>query len=442
MQSSPTTPYSPSSIRGNHGIVIVGGGQASVAFIHKYRALGGEAPLTLLSEEAFLPYERPPLSKGFLTEEMAVEKLRFVSDDYYHQHQVEVGLQSRVTSLNPHQKIVSYRNAAGRATNLAYDKLILASGGRPRQLPLSLFLNHKGEVIEDIPTPQQGLFHLRGLAEAKALKQGLETRQNLVLIGGGFIGLEVAASARKLGKQVTVVEATPRLLNRVVSPETALYITEIHRKQGVTLRLNAQLESIGLNRQGQVANVDLADGSSLPCDGVLVAIGILANDTIAAQAGLPCQNGIITDHYGCTEDESIYAMGDCALFPYGSSRIKIESVGNAIEMGELVAKNLLATPSERIAYQPKPWFWSNQYDYHIQMAGLNQGYRSLVMRKGEQNCSFWYYDADDKLLAVDAINDARAYMVARKLLEAGLSLSPDKARDPMFDLKQALKPRS
>jgi 3-phenylpropionate/trans-cinnamate dioxygenase ferredoxin reductase subunit len=259
--------------------------------------------------------------------------------------------------------------------------------------------------------------------------------RRMLVVGGGYIGLEAAAVARKLGLEVTVIEMAPRILQRVAARETSDAVRAIHRDHGVTIAEETGLARLMGDAQGRVRGAVLADDREMPVDVVIVGVGIMPDTALAEAAGLRIANGIAADEYGRTSDANIWAAGDCASFPWAGGRMRLESVGNAIDMGELVAANMLGggTP-----YTPKPWFWSDQYDMKLQIAGLNTGYDRVVVRKGEGSVSHWYYNGD-RLLAVDAISDSRAYMVGKRLIEGGRSPEPRVVADPATDLKALLK---
>jgi 3-phenylpropionate/trans-cinnamate dioxygenase ferredoxin reductase component len=256
----------------------------------------------------------------------------------------------------------------------------------------------------------------------------------VVIVGGGYIGLEAAAVSAKLGLSVTLIEAAPRILQRVAAPETSNFFRDLHISHGVTI-----LEGIGLDRllgENVVTGARLADGRELDADLVIVGIGIIPNAELAEEAGLTIDNGIATDITGRTSDPSIWAAGDCASFPWQGGRIRLESVGNAIHQADTVAENMLGAG---IDYHASPWFWSDQYDVKLQIAGLNTGYDRIITRKAEADAtSFWYYRGPT-LLAVDAINDSRAYMIGKRLIEAGRSPEPAQIAAPETDLKALLK---
>ena len=278
-----------------------------------------------------------------------------------------------------------------------------------------------------------GVYTVRSLADVDAMRGEFQPGRRAIIVGGGYIGLEAAAVASKLGLDVTVLEMAPRILQRVASPETSNHVRALHQSHGVTI-----LEETGLDRlvgTDRVTGALLKDGRQLPADFVIVGVGITPNTHLAEAAGLTIDNGISTDEMGRTSDPSIWSAGDCASFPRNGGRIRLESVGNAIDQAEVVAANMLGANTP---YQAKPWFWSDQFDLKLQIAGLNTGYDHIVTRKGEgEAVSFWYY-AGDKLLAVDAMNDPRAYMVGKRLIEGGKSPAPDVITGTP-DLKALLK---
>ncbi len=259
--------------------------------------------------------------------------------------------------------------------------------------------------------------------------------QHVLIVGGGYIGLEAAAVSAKLGLEVTVLEAAPRILQRVACPETSAYFRALHGGKGVTLREGATLAALE-GEDGHVRAARLGDGSVIPADFVIAGVGVVPNAELAEAAGLAVENGIAVDETCRTSDPHIYAVGDCASFPWRSGRIRLESVGNAIEQAEAVARILTGAPGR---YEPKPWFWSDQYDVKLQIAGLSAGYDRVTARAGAAGgVSYWYYRGDE-LLAVDAMNDPRVYMVAKRLIEAGKSPRAEIVADPATDLKTLLQ---
>jgi 3-phenylpropionate/trans-cinnamate dioxygenase ferredoxin reductase component len=397
-------------------VVVVGAGQAAASLAAKLRALGFDGGITLIGEEPAPPYQRPPLSKAYLLGEMALDRLFLRPESYYAEQDIGLRLGQRVDRIDRDAKRVHLDGEA-----LDYDMLALTTGAVPNRLP-----NAIGGDLD-------GVYTVRSLADVDAMAQEFRDGARVLIVGGGYIGLEAAAVAARKGLRVTLVEMSERILQRVAAPETADYFRALHSRHGVDLREGCGLER--LTGDGRVTGAALTDGSSLDVDFVIVGVGIRPDTRLAEIAGLEIDNGIAVDAEGRTSDPAIWAAGDCASFPQGAGRLRLESVGNAIDMGELVAENMMGA---RKAYLAKPWFWSDQYDVKLQIAGLNTGYDQIVARRDGDAVSLWYYAAD-KLLAVDAMNDPRAYMVGKRLIEAGKS--PDKSviADASADLKPLLR---
>ena len=398
-------------------IVIIGAGQAGAALAAKLRALGFDGHLTLIGEEPAPPYQRPPLSKGYLLGEMDEERLWLRSPEFWSEHNITLRLGQSVSAIDTDAQTVTLGGDV-----LPYDELALTTGSIPRRLPAAI----GGELA--------GVFTVRTQADVDAMKPEFQVGRHLVIVGGGYIGLEAAAVASKLGLHVTVVEMAPRILQRVAAPETSAHFRNLHQGHGVVI-----LEETGLDRilgEGRATGVLLKDGRALAADFVIVGVGIAPAVRLAEVAGLKIENGIWTDAQGRASVPHVWAAGDCASFPNGGAQMRLESVGNAIDMGELVAENMLGAGKDYLA---APWFWSDQYDCKLQIAGLNAGYDRIVTRGPDGAAvSFWYYQGD-KLLAVDAMNDSRAYMVGKRLIEAGKSPDPARIADPATDMKQLLK---
>jgi 3-phenylpropionate/trans-cinnamate dioxygenase ferredoxin reductase subunit len=400
------------------GIVVVGAGQAGASLVAKLRALGHTGPVTLIGDEPVPPYQRPPLSKAYLTGGMELDRLFLRPAAFYADHAITLVTGTRVTAIDPAAQTVT----AGGAT-IAYDQLALTLGAVPRRLP--------APVGGDLG----GVYTLRTLADVDAMRPEFVAGRRMLVVGGGYIGLEAAAVARKLGLEVTVIEMAPRILQRVAAKETSDAVRAVHRDHGVTIREDTGLARLMGDAHARVRGAVLADDREMPVDVVIVGVGIVPDTALAEAAGLRIANGIAVDDYGRTSDPNIWAAGDCASFPWAGGRMRLESVGNAIDMGELVAANMLGAGQP---YTPKPWFWSDQYDMKLQIAGLNTGYDRVVVRKGDGAVSHWYY-AGDRLLAVDAIDDSRAYMVGKRLIEGGRSPAAEVVADPATDLKALLK---
>ncbi len=396
-------------------IVVVGAGQAGALLVAKLRGLGFDGQITLVGAEPVPPYQRPPLSKAYLLGEMALERLFLRPESFYTEHDIDLRLGAKVTSIDP-----DARRLRLGAEVVEYDALALTTGSLARQLPVAM-----GGAL-------RGVHVVRSLADVDAMAPEFRPGRRVIIVGGGYIGLEAAAVAAKKGLEVTVLEMAPRILQRVAAPETSAAIRALHEAHGVRI-----LDSTGLERiegEAAVTGVRLSEGTWLAADFVIAGIGILPATELAETAGLALDNGIRTDTQGRTSDPHIWAAGDCASFPWRGTRIRLESVQNAIDQAELVAANMLGAGKD---YDPVPWFWSDQYDMKLQIAGLNTGYDRVVVRAGAAR-SHWYY-AGEKFLAVDALNDPRAYMVGKRLLEQGRSPDPAAIADPASDLKALLR---
>jgi 3-phenylpropionate/trans-cinnamate dioxygenase ferredoxin reductase component len=403
------------------GVVIVGAGQAGFQVAASLRMEGYEEPIALIGDEPGLPYQRPPLSKGFMTGKQDIEGTALRPLAFYGSHRIELVTGAKVTAIDRVSRSVSL----GSGRNVRYDRLVIAVGARNRTLPV------KGAELE-------GVCYLRTDAEAIEIRQRLEQASDVVVIGGGFIGLEMAAAARTLGKSVRVVEVQSRLMPRVVSPILSDFYRDVHTGQGVGISLGISLLEIRGDR-GKVSAVVLSDGSVWPADLVLVGIGVVPNIELASDAGLGIANGIVVDGQLRTEDESIYAIGDCADHPNpfaGSTaggRVRIESVQNAADQAKCVAAAIVGRAEN---YRAVPWFWTDQFDIKLQMAGLSGGHDRVVARGEPESRKFSvFYFRDERLAAVDSVNRPGDHMAARKLIGAGTEITAEQAGDPSVDLK-------
>lgn len=398
-------------------VVVVGAGQAGAACVAKLRSLGFDGQITLIGAETAPPYQRPPLSKAYLLGEMEEERLWLRSNDFYTDNGINLRLGAPVEAIDTAAQTVT----VGGDT-VTYTDLVLTTGSTPRRLPAA--------IGGDLP----GVYTVRTLADVDAMRAEFQPGRNLVIVGGGYIGLEAAAVASKLGLNVTVLETAPRILQRVAAPETSDYVRALHAAHGVKI-----LESTGLDRilgKTRVTGVRLSDARDLPADFVIAGVGILPGTALAEAAGIALDNGIATDEFCRTSAPHVWSAGDCASFPWKGGRLRLESVGNAIDQAEAVAANIMGANAPYVA---QPWFWSDQYDCKLQIAGLNTGYDRIVTRGPEGDAvSFWYYK-DDQLLAVDAMNDSRAYMVGKRLIEQGRTVAPEAIADPATNLKALLK---
>lgn len=400
-------------------LVIVGAGQAAFALASKLRALKDDRPITILGSEDVLPYQRPPLSKKYLLGEMTFDRLLFRPEQWYADNNVEIRTSAWVEEIDRTAKTVRLQDGSA----VVYETLVLATGAEPRSLPPGI----GGDL--------QGIFTVRDKRDADRLMEEMRPGRRLLIVGGGYIGLEAAAVARHLGLDVTLIEMADRILQRVAARETADAIRAIHVLHGVFIR-----EKTGLVRlngdNGHVKTAELSDGSVIDVDFVIAGIGVTPNDRLAREAGLDVANGVVVDAFTRTSDSSIHALGDCAVLPWQGSQIRLESVQNAVEQAEAAA--IVLTGEDR-PYDPKPWFWSDQYDVKLQIAGFNAGYDETLVRTGtrEGSLSIWYF-RQGQFIAVDAINDAKAYVTGKKMLESGIN--PDRMilADTSADLKQLL----
>lgn len=378
-------------------IVIVGAGQAGAQVAQSLRQSGYEGPIRLIGDEPYAPYQRPPLSKKFLLGEIGPDALWLRPPAFYSTQNIDLIPDTEVVDIDRGAKRIALKNG----DSIGYDKLVLATGTRARSIPLP------GADLD-------GVFSLRTIADVDLIRARLEGRQNLVIIGAGYIGLEVAAVARTLGKHVTVVEAQDRPMKRVVSPIVSEFYEKLHRGKGVDLKLETGVEA--LVGEGTVTGVKLAGGETLPADLVLVAVGAEPNDGLAETAGLETDNGIIVDGGGQTSDDAVFAAGDCTRFysnRYGRS-VRMESVQNAIDQAKVVAQTLTG---EDVDYDPMPWFWSDQYDVKLQIAGLSDGYDDTKVVGSPADHKFYVaYLKDGQLIAVDSINSPRSHMMARRTI--------------------------
>ena len=399
-------------------ILVIGGGQAAAQAIASLRQWGYEGGLRLIADEEALPYQRPPLSKAYLKGEMDEERLYFKPADWYEAQNVEVTLGTRATAIDRSARMV----ALSDNTSAPYDALILATGSRPRPLPLA------GAALK-------GVHELRDLRDVDGLKSQVMTGKNMVIVGAGYIGLEAAAVARQLGANVTVLEMAPRVLARVTSPVMSDFYTQIHEKHGVNIMTGARLETLD-GEDGRIKSATLADDTSLPADIVLIGIGILPNQELAAEAGIACKNGILLDEDARTNDPRIFAAGDCTVRPlvhYGRTG-RLESVHNAIEQGKLAAAAITGRDRPKLDV---PWFWSDQYDVKLQIAGLSQYYDNLAVRGDPETGHFAvFYFRAGKLIAVDAVNAAPEFIVAKKMIISGQTLAPEQLQDTSVSMKE------
>ncbi|MSO70473.1 MAG: hypothetical protein EXQ88_00395 [Alphaproteobacteria bacterium] len=403
--------------------VIVGGGQAGARATEALRKHGYPGAITLVSDETYLPYERPPLSKSVLTGADEPVKARLFNEEFYRTQDIALRLATRAESIDRAARRL--RLAAGES--LAYDTLLLATGARPRRLALP-------------GSDAASLYYLRGIDDCLALRHRLQPEARVVLIGGGYIGLEVAAAARARGAQVTVLEAQASILARVAAPEVASAIAALHRRHGVEIRTGVAIE--GCEPAGAETSIRLKGGATLAADVIVVGIGILPNVELAASAGLVIDGGILVDSFGRSSDPAIYAAGDVASFdhPLLGRRVRLESWQNAQNQAIAAARAIAGAP---LPYSEIPWFWSDQYDVNLQLAGLPARWDRVVLRGDRVAMRFtaFYLDAG-RLVAVNAANSARDIAPARQMIARGIAPDPALLADPSVDLRSLVRPAS
>ncbi len=399
--------------------VVIGAGQAGAQVVAKLRSEGFDGKISLIGAEDVAPYQRPPLSKAYLLGEIGLDRLLLRSDEWYKENDIDLRLGTRVVAINPLGKTITL---SGEDV-IAYDELALCTGSHPRTLPAKI----GGEL--------EGVYTVRDLLDVDTMAPEFVEGRKLLVIGGGYIGLEAAAVAAKKGLDVTLVEMAPRILQRVACEQTSTYFRDLHTSHGVKI-----VEGVGLDHligDERISGAKLTDGTALDVDFAIVGVGIIPATILAEAAGVVCNNGIDTDLHGRTSDPHIYAAGDCANLTFKGQKLRIESVGNAIDQAEVVAQNMMG---KGVEYTPAPWFWSDQYDVKLQIAGLNIGYDNVYVKTSEDPLVrvHWYFKGDE-LIAVDAMNSGKDYMVGKRLIEAGKSPSPEVLCDPETNLKALLR---
>jgi 3-phenylpropionate/trans-cinnamate dioxygenase ferredoxin reductase subunit len=400
-------------------VLIVGAGHAGFQVAASLRQHGYGGRVCLINDEAHLPYQRPPLSKAYLKGEGRLDSLMFRPDKFYHEQNIE-RIADHAVSIDR----TAHRLLLASGSALEYGHLVLATGARNRLL--------------DIPNANlEDVLYLRILDESEALRQRIASRRRVVVIGAGFIGLEFAATARIKGLEVDVVELGARVMARAVTAEISEFFQERHTAAGIRIHLGVQATSIESDG-AKVSGVSLSDGRHIPADLVVVGVGVLPNVEMAAEAGLPVASGIIVDEQLRTADPDISAIGDCALFasPRFGGSLRLESVQNATDQARCVAARLTGDAK---TYDGLPWFWSDQGDDKLQIAGLTTGYDRVVVRgdRAQRAFSAFCYKSG-QLVGIESINRAGDHMFGRRLLAMNRSISPEQAADMSFDLKAAL----
>jgi len=410
---------------GDHPIVIVGGGQAAVQFCFALRKEKVETPVVLLSEEAEYPYHKPPLSKSFLTGESDRDKLDMRPVSFYESKNIDVHLNARVVEITPESNTIRTESQS-----YSYSSLILATGARPRPLPL----------VSDITANRclGGVHYLRDLADAVQIKKELETASNIVVVGAGFIGLEFAIAAKSDQCEVTVFDMADRVMGRAVSPLVSQWYEAMHKQAAINIRLEDSIKE--LRGEGEIKYVVSQSGDVVDCDMLVVGIGVIPNDDLAQSAGLTCNNGIVVNEYCETSVERIYAIGDCASHPNryaDGAMVRLESIQNATDQARVIAS---ALAGDKKPYEAVPWFWSDQGPHSLQMVGLGGAEDAEYVTRGDPaSGSFSVFQYVDKqLVCIDSVNAPRDHMLGRKFLSAGVSPTIEQAADAQFDLKSLL----
>lgn len=407
------------------GVLIVGASQAGVQLAVSLRDLGYDGPITLVGAEAPPPYQRPPLSKAFLYGAADIGSLELRTPAFYAEKKIDVRSAERIVQIRSSRSGPPGSGVAmtARGRTLAFDRLALTVGARPRRLDLP------GADLD-------GVCYLRAIDDATRLRSQLIPARDVVVIGGGFIGLEAAAVARSQGKNVTVVEAANRLIVRSVAPEVSDFFRRAHARRGTTIRLAITAARIHGERR-RVTAVGLADGTLLPADLVIVGVGATPRTELAEQLGLVCDGGIVVDEFARTSEPSIVAAGDCTVMPNpqtGEGYVRLESMPNAVSQARVAAATLVGKPRP---YTDVPWFWSDQYDLKLQIAGVTDGYDELVVRGDPDRESFSVvYYRRGRLLGINAVNNAPDYLAVRKALAAGIQIRSEQAAAgvPLKDL--------
>jgi 3-phenylpropionate/trans-cinnamate dioxygenase ferredoxin reductase subunit len=380
------------------GVVIVGTGQAAFQLAFSLRTAKYDDPITLIGDEPWLPYQRPPLSKAFMAGKQDIEAINLRPESFYLDHHIELLAGHHVKAIDCVARTVTLPSGHP----VPYDTLVLATGARNRLLPIP------GATLD-------GVCYLRTRDEAVDLSTRLASAHRIIVIGGGFVGLEFAATAATLGKSVLVVEAQSRLMARAVAPVMSEFFRELHQSHGVEIALATGAREI-IGRDGRATGIILTDGDVHPCDLIVIGIGVVPNADLADAAGLPVANGIVADDHLRTPDPHIYSIGDCALHPnpHAGCPVRLESVQNAVDQARCVADALTGNPHP---YTAVPWFWTDQFDAKLQMVGLSQGFDN-VETKGDPGTKKFsiYYSKENRLIAIDSINRPADHIAGRKLL--------------------------
>ena len=394
-------------------VLIVGGGHAGANTAFALRKDGFDGEIIIISDEGYLPYHRPPLSKDFLKQNLAIENLGFKSADFYEEQKISINLDTQINSID-----LTSNHAITEDASFNFDYLVFATGASPRLLPME-------------NADSKNLFYLRQITDVLSIHQQITPHKEIVLIGGGYIGLEVASAMIELGLKVTILEAEERILQRVTSPEVSQFYNDYHSKKGVRIICNAKVTN--LNAENQMINsVSLESGESLAADIVLVGIGAIPNTQLAASIGLECDNGIKTDQYCRTSIPNILAVGDCtsSFNSLYNKEFRLESVPNALAQSKVASSSILGN---ELFNNEMPWFWSDQYDLKLQMAGLSSGYDECHIIGDTDSAEFIAcYGKEGYLIALDSVNQSRQFMLFKKALGNGFKLEMSLIKDKNF----------
>ena len=400
-------------------LVVIGAGQSAIQCITSLKKEGYEGSITLVGEEEHLPYQRPPLSKGFLDDSINKERLYFKKLDFFTENKIQLKLGISATSVDIENNLVNLSDE----DKLHFDKLVFATGSRVR------LLDFPGNDLDNI-------HYLRGLDDAENIKKGLEKSKHLVVIGAGYIGLEVAAIASEKGVKVSIVEMADRVMSRTVDPQISDYYLNLHQNNGVKFKFNTSLEEI--KGQGQVESVMCSDGTSINADMVIIGAGVIPNTEIAQNSGVSCENGILVDEFGRTNFKNVFACGDCTSHPNKllNMQLRLESVHNAMEQSKAAAMSVLDKPAE---YSQIPWFWSDQYDHKLQIVGISGSHDTVTMRGSTDASKFMlFYTRGEELVAVDAVNNPKDFLICRKLVANKVKIKTDMISDLNLNLNDLI----
>ncbi|NOX83197.1 MAG: FAD-dependent oxidoreductase [Alphaproteobacteria bacterium] len=404
-------------------VVIIGGGQAASQAAASLRQEGFAAPITILAEEERAPYQRPPLSKKFLEGALEAERLLLKPEQFYTQNSIDLRLGVRADAIDVDAKSVSLSTGE----KLGYDKLIIATGSAPRELPVP-------------GADAQGVFYLRSAADALALKPRLAEGKSIAIIGAGYVGLEVAATARKAGANVIIIETAPRVMSRVTGEFFSSYLQKHHVARGAKLLLDAKVARLE-TEDGRLVACAFANGEKVAIDTAVIGIGVMPSTDIAERAGIKCDNGVTVDEYCRTNIEGVFAAGDCTNHynTHYDMNLRLESVHNAIEQAKTVAATICGKDKP---YRQAPWFWSDQYDLKIQSVGVSAGHDDYFVSGNPEEDSFSVlYFSGNRLIAADCVCRPADYMVVRKLLQDQRLISMDDVKDADGDLKSLMARR-